>query len=123
MLCQECKAVLKQPMTLNKESSGLDFLVANFQHDISLVNLQAKAKRCCSCQGILRQIVKDDSPWLQGKLALQIHYSHGVVANRKSTNPWLHSSIRLNGSVLGVTRMHFEKVKDKGVWNVVPSCC
>lgn len=107
--------MLNQPMTLNKESSGLDFLVANFQHDISLVDLQAKAKRCYSCRGTLRQILKDDSPGLQGKLALQIHYSHGVVANRKSTDPWFHSSIRLDGSVLGVNRMHFEKVKDKGV--------
>ncbi|KAJ3463423.1 hypothetical protein MRS44_008209 [Fusarium solani] len=113
MLCQECKAVFKQPMSLKKESSRLEFLIATFQYDISLSDFEAKAKRCYSCRGILREIVKDRSPQLQGDSALQIQYSHGIVANQTRNGPWFRSLANLEGSFLGGTRMHFEKAQDE----------
>lgn len=115
MLCQECKAVFKQPMSLKKESSRLEFLIATFKYDISLRDFEAKAKRCYICRGILREIVKANRPELQGDSALQIQYSHGILANQTRNGPWFRSGVKLDGSFLAGAWMHFEKAKDEGV--------
>ncbi|KAJ4206823.1 hypothetical protein NW767_003115 [Fusarium falciforme] len=115
MLCQECKAVFKQPMSLKKESSRLESLVATFKYDISLRDFEAKAKRCYSCRGILREIVKDNRPELQRDSALQIQYSHGIVANQTRNRPWFRTGVKLNGLFFVGIWMYFEKAKDEGV--------
>ncbi|KAJ4157681.1 hypothetical protein NW754_009329 [Fusarium falciforme] len=119
MLCQECKAVFKQPMSLKKESSRLESLVATFKYDISLRDFEAKAKRCYSCRGILREIVKDNRPELQRDSALQIQYSHGIVANQTRNRPWFRTGVKLNGLFFVGIWMYFEKAKDEETPNLM----
>lgn len=117
MLCQECKVVLKQPMTLKKESSRLEFRVATFQYNVSLSDFEAKATSCYCCRGMLRRVNERSDLELQGDSILQIHYTHGLRVNHTRSVPcWFRASAKFDGLSLGGSQaMHFEEAKDEGL--------